>query len=394
MKTSLRRGLGVLALLSVAMGACGAPSDTNTAVTNTPAFVPVVTLYAPTVTPSDTPAPPPETPTAAILPTQAATPMPDGLINPFTGLPASDGAALQRAPLLIKVANTAEVRPQSGLSSADVVVEHLTEGGITRFTALYLSNTPERVGSVRSCRLIDIELPRIFGAGLVCSGTSPGVKPTMRAVALESAAQPGDVNSSAVIISDFGPFECPTCPMFRTTDRVAPHNLFANTANAWRVLAERGKNQRTAFNSWVFDPVAPSGGQTASTLSIPYQADPVDWTYNAATGLWERKVDGQPHIDAETGQTLTAANIIVAFAYHAVTAIQEDMAGGMSIQIQLWGQGPVKIARDGKVIDGLWLRPGQPGVLQFVDAQGNPIPLKPGNSWLELAPLDFPVQGR
>jgi len=379
------------------MGACGAPSDTGadtgTAPTATSAFVPVVTIYAPTAAPSNTPAPT-EMPTMAPTPTQAATPTPDGSINPFTGLPVSDPAILARAPLLIKVANTAEVRPQSGLNSADVVVEHLTEGGITRFTALYLSNTPERVGSVRSCRLIDIELPRIFGAGLVCSGASPGVKPTMRAVALEGASQPGDVNSSGFIISDFGPFECPSCPMFRTNDRPMPHNLFANTANAWRALDERGKNQRTPFSAWTFDPVAPAGGQSAAALSIPYQADPVDWIYNAGTGLWERQVDGQPHVDAETRQTLTAANVIVAFAYHAVTAIQEDTAGGMSIQIQLWGQGPVKIARDGKVIDGLWRRPGQPGVLEFVDAQGNPIPLKPGNSWLELAPLDFPVQAR
>ncbi|MCS7061400.1 MAG: DUF3048 domain-containing protein [Anaerolineae bacterium] len=345
----------------------------------------------PSETPLPLPAAPPTAPPAEV---PAVTPTPDRAINPFTGLAVEDAAVLNRAPVLVKVANTAEVRPQSGLSSADIVVEHLTEGGITRFTALYLTRAPQRVGSVRSCRLIDIELPRIFGAGLVCSGTSPGVKPTMRAAALEGATKLGDVNSSAVIISDFGPFECPTCPMFRTNDRPAPHNLFANTLNAWRVLEERGKNQPTSFNSWTFDPVPPSTGRLAGSLTIPYQADPVDWTYNPTTGLWERAVDGRPHIDAESGQTLTAANIIVGFAYHAVTAIQEDVTGAMSIQIQLWGQGPVKVARDGRVIDGLWLRPAQPGVLELVDTQGNRIPLKPGNSWIQLVPLDFPVQTR
>ena len=315
-------------------------------------------------------------------------------MNPFTGLRVTDTATLDRAPLLIKVANTSEVRPQSGLSSADVVVEHLAEGGITRFTALFLTNTPERVGSVRSCRLIDIELPRIFGAGLVCSGTSPGVKPTMRSAALEGATKPGDVNSSGVIISDFGPFECPSCPMFRTSDRSMPHNLFANTANAWRVLAERGKNERTTFHAWTFDPAPPAGGQAVTSLSVPYQADPVTWDYDAKTGLWQRSIDGRPHTDAETGKALTAANIIVAFAHHAVTDIQEDSTGAMSIQVQLWGEGPVKVVRDGKLVDGQWRRPAQPGVLELVDASGQPIPLKPGNTWLELAPLDFPVQAR
>jgi hypothetical protein len=355
-----------------------------------------VTIYA-TLPAPDTPVPAatslPAVSPSVTPPAATQTPQPvDGSVNPFTGLRAADPAALDRIPILVKVANTSEVRPQNGLGSADVVVEHYAEGGITRFTALYLTNAAEKIGSVRSCRLIDIELPRIFGAGLVCSGTSPGVKPTLRASWLFDAEQKGNVQASVVIISDFGPFECPTCPMFRTSDRVAPHNLFANTVNAWRVFTERGKNQRTAFNSWTFSETPPAAGAAAAAIDIPYAADPVRWTRDEATGLWNREVDGAPHVDADNGRQLTAANVVVLYAYHAETLIQEDTTGARSIQVQLWGQGPLSVYRDGRRVDGMWRRPDAPNALELVDAQGAPIPLKPGNTWIEVVPLDFGVR--
>lgn len=396
MTVHTKRNAAILVILGLLLTACG----DGAASSPTPSFVPAVTIFAPSPVPTDTPVPTPP-PTATAEPATAspsaetATPQPaDGAVNPFTGLRVSDPAVLDRIPLLIKVANTSEVRPQTGLSQADVVVEHFAEGGITRFTALYLTNSPEKVGSVRSCRLIDIELPRIFDAALVCSGTSPGVKPTLRASWLFDKGEESSVKSSVVIISDFGPFECPTCPMFRTSDQAPPHNLFANAPNAWREMTDRGKNQRTAFHSWTFDAAAPAAGKTVTTVDVPYNADPVTWSYNAGSGVWERKLNGAPHTDALTGSTLTADNVIVAYAHHAVTGIQEDTTGARSIQIQLWGEGPLKVFRDGRMIDGKWLRSNDPGVLQFVDAQGKLIPLKPGNTWIELAPLDFPVQAR
>jgi hypothetical protein len=399
-KGGARSGLAVLVLTAMLAAGCGADAPAAPGADAMPTtFQPAVTIYAAVPAATETPTPGATSqPTAApsvALPTATHTPQPaDGTVNPFTGQRVSDPAVLDRIPLLIKVANTSDVRPQNGLGSADVVVEHYAEGGITRFTALYLANAPEKIGSVRSCRLIDIELPRIFGAGLVCSGTSPGVKPTLRASWLFDAGQKGNVQSSVVIISDFGPFECPTCPMFRTSDRAAPHNLFANTANAWRVFTERDKNARTAFASWSFSDAAPAGGAPASAVDIPYSADPVRWTHDAATGLWSRASDGAPHTDADTGRQLTAANVVVLYAYHAETLIQEDTTGARSIQVQLWGEGPLSVYRDGRRVDGMWRRPNEPNTLEFVDAQGAAIPLKPGNTWIEVVPLDFGVRSQ
>jgi len=62
------------------------------------------------------------------------------------------------APALIQVENIVAARPQAGLSGADVVVEYLTEGGISRFSVLFLHAPSARVGPVRSARLVTITL--------------------------------------------------------------------------------------------------------------------------------------------------------------------------------------------------------------------------------------------
>jgi hypothetical protein len=86
---------------------------------------------------------------------------------------------LERRPLAIKVDNDAAVIPQSGLDKADVVVESRKEGCLTRFTAIYQSQDAERIGSVRSARLVDKELPVIFDAVLTFSGA---VQPVMNII--------------------------------------------------------------------------------------------------------------------------------------------------------------------------------------------------------------------
>ena len=93
-------------------------------------------------------------------------------VSPFTGLEVDDPARLNRMPAAVKISNSPIARPQSGLSKADVVIEHLAEGNITRFTAIFHSEDAERIGSVRSARLIDLEIPALFDAFLVYSGAS------------------------------------------------------------------------------------------------------------------------------------------------------------------------------------------------------------------------------
>jgi hypothetical protein len=122
-------------------------------------------------------------PTPTLEPTEdpnpTATPWPtlDADACPLTGLSVSDPALLERRPLAIKIQNVPVARPQYGLPQADIVYEHLSEAGITRFTAIYLCQEIEKVGSTRSARFIDLEIPAMYESLLAFSGTSAGLYP-------------------------------------------------------------------------------------------------------------------------------------------------------------------------------------------------------------------------
>jgi Protein of unknown function (DUF3048) N-terminal domain/Protein of unknown function (DUF3048) C-terminal domain len=375
-------------LLSTACG--GSSSGVSSPATKpSPTFAPQITIFVTSPTPVPT-----NEPTAISLP-PTLTPIPAtpdaAQINPFTGLAVTDTATLRRRPLLIKVANTADIRPQNGLAQADVVVEHYAEGGITRFSALFLTHAPETVGSVRSCRLIDIELPVIFGSALTCSGSSNGV----RSILLTSKYlfdQDGDPNHSVVIDSDLGPFECATCPMYRTNDRPMPNNLFANALNIYTELDKRGKNQPTEFKSWTFDAAPLTAGKPVTTVVLPYMVDHSTWKYDSSSGRWLRFEGKVPHLDATTGEQISAANVLVLFVQHTYTSIVEDVNGSKSIRIELWGHGTLKAFRDGQEVEGTWERPQDSQyILNLHVGSGNDLALKPGNTWIQLVPLDFKV---
>ncbi len=101
-----------------------------------------------------TPDDPPSAPAAPAAETAGLDPLPlAGNRNALTGRAAPSGMKEGQRPVAIMVANNEASFPQRGLAAADVVVEMLTEGGITRLMALYAdySAVPE-VGPVRSTR--------------------------------------------------------------------------------------------------------------------------------------------------------------------------------------------------------------------------------------------------
>ena len=68
---------------------------------------------------------------------------------PLTGLPVEGGSSEQKHPVLVlKMDNTYSSAPQKGLSHADMVVEELVEGGLTRLAAFFYSDIPGVVGPV------------------------------------------------------------------------------------------------------------------------------------------------------------------------------------------------------------------------------------------------------
>ena len=351
------------------------PSPTPTATATETAVPPTSTSTpsaTPTLLPTATHTPPPETAvptlTGQIGPTFADN------INPLTGLPASP-TMLQQRPLAIKVSNApAIVRPQNGLNSADLLFEHYAEGGLTRFTAVYYSQLPDLVGSIRSGRFIDLEIPRMYDAAFAYSGA---VGP------LRLAFRDSDF-FERIISPDFGHGGFVRQP---DPERAFEHTLFADPANLRFILDQRGENGPPQHqNGMVFHPDPPPNGTPAGRIEIGYRSTNVFWGYS--NGRYQRWTNGEPHLDASTREQLSFKNIIAIAAHHQETDILES-PGSFSIQIQIWGEGPVSIFRDGQRYDGRWQRHHPDHMLTFYDLDGNPLPLAPGNSAIQLVPLGF-----
>ncbi|MEZ4592474.1 MAG: DUF3048 domain-containing protein [Chloroflexota bacterium] len=305
--------------------------------------------------------------------------------NPLTGELVDDPAQLQRRPLAIKISNAPPsfVRPQAGLNSADWVFEHTAEGHITRFTLIMYGQEAELVGPIRSARLIDVELPAIYDAALVFSGASVGVNQRLNA---------SDFESRIIRSADPG--------YFRTgEDKPFEHTLYGRPAIFRQGLEAQGLNTPPNFNGLLtFTSEPPAGGEPASQVSLDYEWEIVEWRYDEATGRYFRWAAGEPILDANTGEQVSAANVVVIAPFHVEDAticeqITNDVCTHLSVQIQLWGSGTGFILRDGQQYPVTWHREGRNDLLTFTDADGNPFPLQIGNTWVQLIPTwyDDPV---
>jgi len=302
-------------------------------------------------------------------------------VNPLTGMPVSDLNVLNRSPLAIKVSNDPLARPQSGLSYADIIFEHYTEGGVTRFTSIFYSQAPDLVGSVRSGRLIDFEIVRMFDAVFSCSGFSHGVRLRLENVNWRNR------NFSGPEYGD------PYLVRIQREGLALEHTMFAQPEKIWALASDRGVNLPPNMTPGLAFRAQPNaGGTPASAVEIDFSTSMMEvrWDYNPSTGLYQRTLAGEPHIDYLTGQQLTASNVIAVAAMHVDTDILEDSYNGLwSIEIQLWGEGPASLFRDGQRIEGWWTRNDPEQVLQFTTTSGEVLYFRPGNTWFEIVPIGF-----
>ena len=290
---------------------------------------------------------------------------------------------MARRPLIVKISNWPPVvRPQSGLSFADIVFEYEAEGGVTRFAAIFRSRSADHVGSVRSARLIDLELVTMFRALLAYSGSSDPI----RQMILDA-----DWRWRA-----FSPHLGDNCPPFCRFPREGlafEHTLFVDLNGVWDLADQRQVNTGMVVRGLSFNDIPPAGGTPASQVFINWWGETdATWQYNPADGMYYRWNSGVPHVDALTGEQLRARNVVVLAVPHAERPdLFEPETSAYSLEIQIWGSGQAYIFRDGQVYQGWWQRPNrEQGGLQLTWGDNEPIPLHPGTTWFEVVRQGFP----
>lgn len=291
-----------------------------------------------------------------------------GPVSPVSGLPVASSSLLDRKLIAVKVDNHWNARPQSGLEHADAVFELVVEAGITRFIALFHHSDSPWVGPVRSLRPTDWTLVKPLNGALTISGGQPWIVD-------------GALSNSVPLIGDMGP------PLTdRWPDRSAPHNLYANTAEARRIAEDRGLSQSPPPT--LFD----RGPSTASPMDVATYVF-LDWT-DTTDVVWHwdgsqylRSVEGAPHQliaqDGTTGQI--AADVLVVLMAERYTACPS----GDGSCVPAWrttGENRAVVFAEGLAQEGRWSRADNGDWFTLTGPGGEPVTMPAGRTWIMIYP--------
>lgn len=314
---------------------------------------------------------------------------------PLTDLPDATAPVAGAHPaIVVKMDNSADARPQTGINEADVVYELLVEG-ITRFALVFHSNLPDPVGPVRSARSSDPNLVADLSRPLFAwSGGNPGVTAEIRAA------------DDAGILTDSS-YSIATDAYYRSNDRVAPHNLYVKLPQLLQMMAPAGQGAPAPIFSYVKQNTPPTTTSTTTTaapgvsttattvapgtpipvpaFTIDFEGAKVDYAWDAVAKGWRRfQVDGT-HNRANSatvdpaGKQVTPANVVIMFLDYGQSPA--DSRSPMAISV---GSGPAWVFSNGKLTVGTWNRPDPKQPAKLLDATGKEILLTPGRTWVEL----------
>lgn len=287
---------------------------------------------------------------------------------PLTGLADPSGASLSRAALSVKIENTPESRPQSGLDQADVVWEEVVEGQITRFLAMFNAQSPATLGPIRSVRLTDPNIVWPVGGIFAFSG---GAKYALDGIAKAPVLLVDESRAGSA--------------MYRERSRRAPHNLYGRGD----LLFQKGGTPvpPPALFSYTTKRSATTapGTQAALSARVGFNGSyAVDWTWDPARRAWMRSTSGRPFVVASGAQIGATNVVIMAITYRGG-------AGAMQAEGILTGEGRAIVLTDGLAIEGRWIRPTLASPARFVDGAGRTVALAPGNTWVELPDVSYPL---
>ncbi|MDE2312250.1 MAG: DUF3048 domain-containing protein [Patescibacteria group bacterium] len=281
-----------------------------------------------------------------------------------------------RRPIAVMVENFPAARPQAGLADADLVYEAPTEGGITRFMALYQSRPANDIGPVRSARTYFAALADEWGAVYAHVGGNSDALANIKA---------GDYSRLADADQFFND------PYFsRVASRPMPHNVYTSTERLEKLMSARRYTAAAAYSPWLFKNDAAAASSSAADIQINFSTFEyqVEWKYVFADNSYSRFLAGAAHKDADSGKGITAKNVVVQFV--RTYPVQSDTP--LSIGMDLTSGGEAEVFLDGQVIVGTWKK--QNGRTRYYNQAGLEINFNRGPIWVELVPENNIVRWR
>jgi hypothetical protein len=278
---------------------------------------------------------------------------------PLTGesLPEGKSAAKKHPVLVLKMDNTPSSAPQVGLGSADLVVEELVEGGVTRLAAFYYSKLPDEAGPVRSMRASDIGIVSPVDADMVTSGAASVTISRISDAGIDyhSEGSPGT---------------------YRNDSRYAPYNLFANLTEVAASIKQKPARPDD-YLPWGDEADLPKGSPV-TTLAASFGGHTTNWTYRKGGYVNENTY-------AADGDHFPADSVLV-LSVEVGDAGYRDPAGNSVPETQFVGTGPALLFHDGRLVKGTWSKKALDSAISLKTDAGDKLAVPAGHVWVELLP--------
>jgi len=301
--------------------------------------------------------------------------------NPLTG-EGTDTDLSSNRPVAIMLNNLKKALPQCGISQADIIYEAPAEGGITRMMAVFQSlDGVGALGSVRSARPYYVELAAGLDAIFIHAG---GSDDAYSAIKKHSVFNIDGVN---------GPYG--GTMFYRDAQRKKnagfEHSLFTDEGRIEKLLSGSLSKMRQTHKEGYSLPLSfekdavPANGQSANSISVKYSYyktgsfayDPQSNTY-----LVSQLVDKQngPYVDGNNDQQVSVTNVLVLCT--DVNLIKGDTAGRLTVR--LTGSGSGYFACGGQYIPITWSKESPTAPFHFSTANGQPLTLGVGKSYINI----------
>lgn len=348
----LAAGLTGLALVAAACGGGGDSAEETTTVPET-------------TTTTTTEVTEPTTTVKATTTTTTEPAVDEPLRQPLTGeIVDSADELVSRPALAVKIDNADGARRNhTGLAVADLVFEEIVEDSNTRFAAVFHTQDADPIGPIRSGRSQDVDILSSLNSPLFAwSGGNPGVTQLIRDSFLTDLNWQRNAGS------------------YQRGPGTSPSNLYSDTEQLYALTPDDHPGAPAIQWTYVPDNAA-FAGDDVSGFDLAMRRRDISWDWNAELDKFVRSMDGTPHEDVTYGP-IAATNVVV-----MVTEYQPSTIDRNSPEAQTIGEGLVYVFSNGGYIEGKWSRGLAVGSIKFNDLDGNPIPLTPGNTWIELAEL-------
>lgn len=285
----------------------------------------------------------------------------------------------------VTISNIHDALPHYGTMGADILMEMWVNGSIIRDLALFSDITKaQEVGSVRSIRPMFSQIVKHYDAVLLDASGSDQALAHASSLGIQHInvdTYDGTAYSYRNMDRDF---------TFKPASKLE-HCLFVKPEGVEALLADRGyattQPEDKDYGMTFAENGTPEGGETANTVSVAFtyrnNIKNTSMVYDESLGKYVYNQYDTAMVDGSTGDPECFTNVIVMLA--------DISMDGIYYTANFTAGGTGYYANGGKIVPIAWTTDADDVPFRFFTADGQPLSLGVGNTYIAVAPEGSPV---